>query len=234
MLVAPGTLLADATIALEEEERHHLRVRRAIAGESVRVLDGMGCLAEGRLVQGKSGFDVAVGPVRRVREAPAFTLIVGAGDKERFGWLAEKAAELGVTDLVPLKTDRTRSVAAGIREGHVLALQRRARQAIKQSRAAWAPRVHPPEGPRDAAARGAGTRRWLADGRAEPPPAVPPDDALTVVVGPEGGLIDAERQIFLAADFTPVRLAPDLLRFETAALAAAAVVASQRPRRTDG
>ena len=115
---------------------------------------------------------------------------------------------------------------------HVLALQRRARQAIKQSRAAWAPRVHLPEGPRAAAARGAGTRRWLADGRAEPPPAVPPDDALTVVVGPEGGLVDAERQIFLAADFTPVRLAPDLLRFETAALAAAAVVASQRSRRT--
>lgn len=232
MLVAPGTLLAGATLLLEEEERHHLRVRRAGLAEPVRVLDGVGHIAEGRLVEGRNGFDVRVGTVREVPEPPAFVLVVGAGDKERFGWLAEKAAELGVTDLVPLKTDRTRSVAAGIREGHVLALQRRARQAIKQSRAAWAPRVHPPEGPRDAAARGAGTRRWLADGRAEPPPAVPPEDALTVVVGPEGGLIAAERQIFLAADFTPVRLAPDLLRFETAALAAAAVVASQRPRRT--
>lgn len=231
VLVPPGTLLANATIALEEEERHHLRVRRAVAGESVRVLDGAGCVAEGRLVPSRDGLEVAVGPVHAVPEPPAFTLVVGAGDKERFGWLAEKAAELGVTDLVPLKTERTRSVAAGLREGHVQALQRRARQAIKQSRAAWAPRVHPPEGSRDAAARGAGTRRWLADGRAEPPPAVPPDDALTVVVGPEGGLIDSERQIFLAADFTPVRLAPDLLRFETAALAAAAVVASQRPRR---
>ena len=232
VLVPAGTLLALATLPLEDEERHHLRVRRAAVGESVRVLDGAGRVAEGRLVQGRNGFEVDVGPVRQVAEPPRFTLVVGAGDKERFGWLAEKAAELGVTDLVPLKAERTRSVAAGIREGHVQALQRRARQAIKQSHAAWAPRVHPPEGPRDAAARGAGTRRWLADARAEPPPAVPSEDPLPVVVGPEGGLIDSERQIFLAADFTPVRLAPDLLRFETAALAAAAVVASQRPRRT--
>lgn len=234
MLVAPGGLLAGTTLVLDEEERHHLKVRRAAAGEPVRLLDGEGGRGEGRLVQGPNGFAVEVQEVRRLPNPPAFALLVGAGDKERFGWLAEKAAELGVTDLVPLKTERTRSVAAGIREGHVLALQRRARQAIKQSQAAWAPRVHPPEGVREGAARGAGTQCWLADARAEPPRAIAPGTALTVVVGPEGGLTEAERQVFLAAGFIPVRLAPDLLRFETAALAAAAVVASQRPRRPDG
>jgi 16S rRNA (uracil1498-N3)-methyltransferase len=231
VLAMPGALVAGATVALEEEERHHLKVRRAATGDRVQVLDGQGAVGEGKLVSGRDGFAVELAAVRQVAAPACFTLIVGAGDKERFGWLAEKAAELGVTDLVPLKTERTRSVAAGIREGHVLALQRRARQAIKQSHAAWAPRVHPPESPREAAERGAGTRRWLADARAEPPPAVTPDEALTVVVGPEGGLVDAERAVFLAAAFAPVRLAPDLLRFETAALAAAAVVASQRPRR---
>jgi 16S rRNA (uracil1498-N3)-methyltransferase len=232
VLVAPGALLDGATIALDEEERHHLRVRRAAEGEAVRVLDGAGALADGRLVRGRDGLAVEVGSVRRMPNPPGFALVVGAGDKERFGWLAEKAAELGVTDLVPLKTERTRSVAAGIREGHVQALQRRARQAIKQSRAGWAPRVHPPEGVREAAKRAA-PLRWLADARAEPPPAIPPGAPITVVVGPEGGLVDSERQLFLAAEFLPVRLAPDLLRFETAALAAAAVVASQRSRRRD-
>ena len=232
VLVAPGSLVAHTTVPLEEEERHHLKVRRASEGEQVRVLDGAGLLADGRLLGGRDGFSVAIGEVQHLEAPPIFALVVGAGDKERFGWLAEKAAELGVTDLVPLKTERTRSVAAGIREGHVLALQRRARQAIKQSHAAWAPTVHPPEGVRQAAARGAGTQRWLADARAEPPSAIPPSTALTVVVGPEGGLTPEERAIFLAAEFTPVRLAPDLLRFETAALAAAAVVASQRPRRS--
>jgi len=231
VLVAPGTLEHGNQVALEAEEQHHLKVRRATVGERVSVLDGEGAVGEGRLVPGRDGFAVDIGAVRKLPPPPGFTLIVGAGDKERFGWLAEKAAELGVTDLVPLKTERTRSVAAGIREGHVLALQRRARQAIKQSHAAWAPRIHPPEGPQQAAERGRGTRRWLADARAEPPPSVIPEAGITVVVGPEGGLIDSERLVFLSADFVPVRLAPDLLRFETAALAAAAVVASQRPRR---
>jgi 16S rRNA (uracil1498-N3)-methyltransferase len=73
--------------------------------------------------------------------------------------------------------------------------------------------------------------RWLADATGEPPPQLPPEVPLVVVVGPEGGLVPAEREVFLEAKFRRVRLAPDLLRFETAALAAAAVVASQRPRR---
>ena len=85
---------------------------------------------------------------------------------------------------------------------------------------------------RFAAAQGDPEYRWLADATGEPPPELPPVAPLVVVVGPEGGLIPAEREVFLGAGFRRVRLAPDLLRFETAALAAAAVVASQRPRRS--
>lgn len=232
VLATPGSLVAGTTVVLDEEERHHLKVRRAVESERVRVLDGAGGIGDGRLIRTADEFAVAVDRVRQIPNPPAFTLIVGAGDKERFGWLAEKAAELGVTELVPLKTERTRSVAAGIREGHVAALQRRARQAIKQSGAPWAPRVSAPIDVRSAAAQGRAEFRWLADATGEPPPQLLPDVPLVVVVGPEGGLVPAERDRFLGAGFRPVRLAPDLLRFETAALAAAAVVASQRPRRS--
>lgn len=232
MLAAPGALIVGAIVTLDEEERHHLRVRRAAPGERVRALDGMGSVAEGVLLKSGGDLAVRVERVELVPQPPRFALVVGAGDKERFGWLAEKSAELGVTDLVPLKAERTRSVAAGIREGHLLALQRRARQAIKQSGAAWAPRVGAPVDVKFAAAQGVPDYRWLADATGEPPPELPPVAPLVVVVGPEGGLIPAEREVFLAAGFRRVRLAPDLLRFETAALAAAAVVASQRPRRS--
>jgi 16S rRNA (uracil1498-N3)-methyltransferase len=231
VLVAPGSLIDQSGIVLDEEERHHLKVRRAAGGEKVRVLDGAGTVGEGRLVPIAGDLGVQVERVRTVEQPPAFILVVGAGDKERFGWLAEKSAELGVTDLSPLKTDRTRSVAAGIREVHVAALQRRARQAIKQSGAPWAPRVTEPIDVKLAASRGLAEFRWLADATGEPPPQLPEDAPLVVVVGPEGGLVPSERDILLGAGFRRVRLAPDLLRFETAALAAAAVVASQRPRR---
>lgn len=234
ILVPRGILRDGAIVNPEEEEWHHLRVRRASEGEAVLVLDGAGATAPGKLVKSGKGFAIAVGVVRHCPKPPSFTLIVGAGDRDRFAWLAEKAAELGVTDLVPLTSERTRSVAAGIRESHIAALQRRARQAIKQSRAAWSPVIHSPRSVAEAAGTSAGAEnapRWLGDVDADPPPPIPPDGSLTVVVGPEGGLTEPERGTFLEAGFTPVRLAPDLLRFETAALAAAAVVASQRPRR---
>ncbi len=231
ILLAPGTMVAESTLPLDEEERHHLRVKRAAAGERVRLLDGAGSVGTARLVQLGGELGVEIGQVHLVPMPPGFMLIVGAGDKERFGWLAEKAAELGVTVLAPLKTERTRSVAAGIRDGHVAALQRRARQATKQSGAPWEPMVIAPVDVKFAGTQGEPEYRWLADATGEPPPQLPPGVPLVVVVGPEGGLVPAEREVFLEAGFRRVRLAPDLLRFETAALAAAAVVASQRPRR---
>lgn len=231
VLLAPGAMLADSTVTLDEEERHHLRVKRAVAGERVRLLDGAGSIGMGRLVQIGGELGVEIGQIREVPMPPGFMLIVGAGDKERFGWLAEKAAELGVTVLAPLKTERTRSVAAGIRDGHVAALQRRARQATKQSGAPWEPLVIAPVDVKFAGTQGEPEYRWLADATGEPPPQLPPGVPVVVVVGPEGGLVPSEREIFLEAGFRRVRLAPDLLRFETAAIAAAAVVASQRPRR---
>jgi 16S rRNA (uracil1498-N3)-methyltransferase len=232
VLVEEGGLIAGTTIGLDDEERHHLRVRRAAEGERVRALDGAGTIAEGVLIRIAGELAVRIERAEIVPAPPRFALVVGAGDKERFGWLAEKSAELGVTELFPLKAERTRSVAAGIREGHVLALQRRARQAIKQSGAGWAPQIGAPVDVKFAASQGEPDYRWLADATGDPPPELPPDVPLVVVVGPEGGLIPSERETFLAAGFRRVRLAPDLLRFETAALAAAAVVASQRPRRS--
>ena len=49
---------------------------------------------------------------------PELTLAVGAGDRERFAWLVEKAVELGVTAIVPLETERTAGVATRLRAAH--------------------------------------------------------------------------------------------------------------------
>ena len=57
---------------------------------------------------------------------------------------------------------------------------------------------------------------------------------MTVVIGPEGGLTPAERERVLAAGFEPIRLAAHTLRFETAAVAAAAAAVAGRLRRDHG
>ena len=60
------------------------------------------------------------------------------------------------------------------------------------------------------------------------------DARLTVVVGPEGGLTPDERERVLRAGFEAVRLAAHTLRFETAAVAAAAAAVAARLRGSNG
>ncbi|HVP71922.1 MAG TPA: RsmE family RNA methyltransferase, partial [Gemmatimonadaceae bacterium] len=50
---------------------------------------------------------------------------------------------------------------------------------------------------------------------------------ITIALGPEGGLAPNERAEMLAANFTPVKLAPTTLRFETAAIAALGIARAQ-------
>jgi 16S rRNA (uracil1498-N3)-methyltransferase len=147
-------------------------------------------------------------------------LVVGAGDRDRFGWLVEKAAELGVAEIVPLDSALVRSVAGRVRGVHLDRLRRQAREAIKQSGAPWAPAVTDLRTPEAVCAEVVEGVRWLADPAGGAPTRVG-SGALTAVIGPEGGLTEEEQAQFRAAGFAPVRLGPHLLRFETAAIAAA-------------
>lgn len=223
VLVPAGAARMGALLALDETEAHHLRVRRMVDGGSVELRDGAGLVGDGRvLVEGKR-VTVEVTAARVIPPPTPLRLAVGAGDKDRFGWLAEKAAELGVTELVPLETERTRGVADRLRAGQVDRLRRRAREAIKQSGAAWAPEIADPVALPSFAAHLPDGLRWLADIDGAVPGATG-GSAATAVIGPEGGLAPAERELLVAAGFQPVRLAAHVLRFETAAIAAAVLI----------
>lgn len=228
-MVPPGRdLHPGAILELDDAEAHHLMVRRAAAGETLRVLDGAGLVAYGTLLDGRRA-SVSVTEARRVPASAPLELAVGAGDKDRFTWLAEKATELGVTSLVPLETERTAHVANRVRGAHAEKLARRALEAAKQSGAPWATRVREPESLASYLANAPVGLRWLADGEGPVAPSSIGSDPIAVLVGPEGGFTDGERGAALAAGFRPVRLGANILRFETAALAAAAHVGIARP-----
>ncbi|HET8624863.1 MAG TPA: RsmE family RNA methyltransferase [Gemmatimonadales bacterium] len=215
------------TFALADGEEHHLRVRRAEDGELVDLRDGFGLVGIGRLQRQGRGWTVEVETAREVSAPAPLTLGVGAGDRERFEWLVEKAAELGVTAIVPLETERAVGVGSRLRTGQADKLRRRALEAVKQCGAAWAPAIENPAPLATFLARPVSGTRWLADPEGSAPRAVGSDE-LTIVVGPEGGLTAAEREAVLAAGYQPVALCENILRFETAAVAAAAVAAAAR------
>ncbi len=224
VLARAGSLAAGTPVALDAEEEHHLTVRRASTGDRVRLLDGAGRRAEGTLVvEGKRVAILVESVVDEPAPAPV-TLAVGAGDRERFGLLVEQAAQLGATEIVPLETARAASVATRLRDTHLERVRRRAREAIKQCGTAWAPTIAATLTPAEFLERPRTGRGWLADAEGTVPGSVSADEALTVAIGPEGGFTPAEAAGFLQADFTPVRLGPYLLRFETAAVAALTMV----------
>jgi 16S rRNA (uracil1498-N3)-methyltransferase len=220
---------APTTVTLADGEDHHLRVRRADDGAQVDLRDGAGLVGTGRLVRRGRGWGVEVDSTRRVERPIALVLAVGAGDRERFEWLVEKATELGVTALAPLETERALAVGTRLRPGQVDKLRRRALEAVKQCGAAWVPAIAEPEPLAAFLARPRMGTRWLADAGGGAPRSDGPGE-LTVLVGPEGGLTDRERAAAGSAGYRAVRLGPNVLRFETAAVAAAAVAFAARAR----
>jgi 16S rRNA (uracil1498-N3)-methyltransferase len=233
VLVPPGAA-GGRRERLDDAEQHHLRVRRARDGERVALRDGAGLVGVGRIAIVGRAWEVEIEHAERRPRPAALTLALGAGDRERFGWVVEKAVELDVTRIVPLVTARTADVATRLRESHLDKLRRQALEATKQCGAAWAMDVEAPETLEAFAARKEPGLRWLADAAGEPPPASLDGSAVSVVVGPEGGLEDQERTALVGAGYRPLALSAQTLRFETAALAAASVVASARLRGRHG
>ena len=229
VLVPAGTAAPGALVPLDDDEAHHLRVRRAEAGDAVELRDGAGLSGTGVLEGGTSRWGVRVGEVRRAAPPAALVLAVGAGDRDRFAWLVEKAAELGATEIVPVETERTTGVATRVQAKHADRLGRRALESVKQSGALWAPRVLEPMRLDELLRARTEGIRWIADPEGAAPPASVAG-GVTVLIGPEGGFTGGERAAAAAAGWQAVRLGPHVLRFETAAVAAAACIVAARER----
>ena len=159
-----------------------------------------------------------VGEVERVpRPAPEVAVAFAIVKGERPEWAVQKLTEIGVDRIVPMLTARS-VVRWPLGEGgQVTRLRRVAREAAVQSRRVWLPVV---EGmtPVEAVMGEPGAALAHAGGT---PPAL---DRPTLLVGPEGGWDDAE----LAAAPALVGLGPSVLRTETAATVAGALLCALR------
>ncbi len=233
-----ATFFVDATPAvgtlaeLSDAAARHARVRRVAVGDAVRLVDGRGTVAEGALTRlDHRGGDVEVATCSRAARAAPLALLVPVADRDRMLWLAEKAAELAVTDWRPVLYMRSRSVSPR-GEGEAFARKVRARMigALEQSGGAWLPVVHDEALLDHAIAACAGSRGLVLDAEGAPLPSRAPFGATAVAVGPEGGLEPAEREELAACGWHAVSLGGTTLRFETAALAAAAIIRASQGR----
>lgn len=181
----------------------------------------------------KSGVLASVGEV--VRQAPLPEVVLETWcaliRANRFDWALEKCVEAGADVIRPLVTERT------VR-GDAASASRRQRwdriaiEAAEQSGRLFVPVVEAPLPFAEALRRHRGTLVAADPGGAsvaEIGPLLPARGHIAVVVGPEGGLSDEERKAAEHAGALFLRLGPHVLRTETAAVVATALVRAALP-----
>ena len=232
------TLPTGGETVLDGAEGHHAAaVRRLRPGEPLALSDGLGGLADCTvLAVQRDSLRLAVRGLRRLAPpSPRFVLVQALAKGDRGELAVELAVELGVNELVPWAAARAVARWEGARGQRSLARWRStARAAAKQSRRAWVPPVTElasTEQVADRAAAAAGAL-VLHESAAVPLAGVPLPAAgdLLLVVGPEGGLDDAELAALTAAGAVPVRLGEPVLRTSTAGAAALAALSVRTGR----
>jgi len=215
----------DALTLPDNAARHVAAVLRLREGARLTLFDGRGREAAAELVE--------VGRKRVV--ARIDTVAPGAGESplavrlgqaiskgDRMDYAIQKAVELGVAAITPLYTDHGDVRLKGEREAKKLAHWRGvAASACEQCGRATVPPVHTPAtlaawlGERDETLRlvlhPATPTAWQTRGGV---------DTAALLIGPEGGLADAEVAAAGDAGFTPLTLGPRVLRTETAPVVA--------------
>jgi 16S rRNA (uracil1498-N3)-methyltransferase len=215
---------------LNDDDVHHLsRVLRLRDGEEVIAADGQGHWAR-TVWRGTAALEPVThgtgiggdGAVQEeARTEPALTVAFAPVKGERPEWVVQKLTELGIDRIVPLRSERSVVRWDGTRgEASVEKLRRVAREAAAQCRRVWLPEVcdtvdfadlHALGGPGEVVlAQLSGHRPTLAQH--------------VVAVGPEGGWSTDE----LASGLPTVGFGLSVLRAETAAVTAGALLASLR------
>jgi len=217
---------------LGKEETHHVAVTlRLRCGDAVVLFDGSGREGVG-LVERIDRRIVSV-RVSTIHERPfdvayRITLAVAMAKAHRQGYLIEKCTELGVAEIWPIFAERsvTRPDEAAVDKW-----SRRAIEAAKQSGRSWVPVIEKPRSFEEAVSLASGHETAVITDPDEKGIAFlsflagrRPKSAILVFVGPEGGWSDAERKIAGENGIKAVRLAPAILRAETAAVAVCAAV----------
>lgn len=210
---------------------HLVRVLRARVGQDFDIATGE-AVRRGRIVSVEnSRVEFDLGEEVSSADLAEVTLVLAVFKFDRMEWAIEKCTELGVSRIVPVVARRTDSHLAAAAAKRVERWQRIAWQASEQSRRAAPPEIAAPVKVSEALTFPATLRIVLAESEARTllrdlvkPNAVA--GGVVLAVGPEGGWTEDELQSFQKAGWISASLGSTILRAETAAMAATAVVAS--------
>lgn len=217
-------------VTLQADEAHHARrVLRLNVGDAVSLFDGQGVTAEARIVDWQGGATLSLTAMRRDEPTkPWVVLAVAVPKGARAEDMVNQLAQVGADVLIPISTERS---VVDPRDKKLAKFQRIAIEAAKQCGRSFLMEVRQvqPVGEvlaeyavanalttqRLIAAPGSADTKVQADGSVE---------TVVVLIGPEGGWTERELESARGAGFAAWCLGPYVMRIETAAVVAAAIV----------
>ena len=230
-------LTAESEITLDQQDVHHAcRVLKLGKGAAVTVADGKGAAFHGVISEAGPREVVVrlIEPAESNESSLRVTLLQSLPKGEKMDLIIRQAVELGVAQVVPMVTERSiPQFSASREEGRLKRWQKISLAAAAQCRRARLPRIEPVcrfEQALDMARRCLSLVPWEMEEKQclfellrQPRPK---DGAVLLFIGPEGGFSRGEIESLTAAGTVSVHLGPRILRVETAAIAALAMVQS--------
>jgi len=213
---------------LPEAQAHYIgRVLRLAAGDAVQLFDGSGQEFIGELAEvGKKNVQVELREqCAGLAESPLrIHLGQGLSRGERMDWAIQKATELGVAEITPIVSERCEVRLKDERADKRLAHWRQiAISACEQCGRSLLPAIHPPILLGDWLERTQAELKLVLHPVAEPLASHARPGSLAFLIGPEGGLSEAEVEAAQRAGYQAARLGPRVLRTETAPVVALSV-----------
>jgi 16S rRNA (uracil1498-N3)-methyltransferase len=230
----PQPLAIGLHIDLPETVAHHVHVVRLAPGDTVTLFNGDGgeYTAVLQTVEKRRASAEIKAHTARDAELPyAVTLAQALPEASKMDWIIEKAVELGAAAIQPLAARRCVVRLSGERAEKKLAhWQGVIVAASEQSGRNRLAHLAPVDEFKDWVAQQDLHRRVILTPRANESLADwarhQPPQALTIMVGPEGGFSEEEENLALAHGALALSMGPRILRTETAALAALAMLAA--------
>jgi 16S rRNA (uracil1498-N3)-methyltransferase len=231
--IAPGQVIGPSITIMGDDVRHIATVLRMKPGEMLILCDGKGAEYTAKIEQvGRAEIAAEiVHEKKREIPSPQVTLVQGLPKFDKMDWIVQKATELGVSSIVPLITERT-IVKIKDKEKRVQRWQKICREAAMQSSRVDIPRVETIQSIRDyfhTVVFDPDTLLLLPwEEGTQPIKEILRSRVgakhIIVLIGPEGGFSAAEAEMIKGKGFHAVNLGPNILRTETAAVAALSMI----------
>ena len=225
------TPIADGLATLGNEQAHHLtKVMRAKVGDQIGLFDGKGVEYEAQIVaiSKKSASLEVISSQSKPDLTPELTIAVALpkGDRQKF--LVEKLVELGANKLIPLGTKR------GVAVANAKAIDRIKKQVVeatKQCRRSHLMKVGELQDVKQLIEKSQPDEchLFLADPYSKNKLSeadLQDEKQIIIAIGPEGGFSNAENESFVNSSWQPISFSPNVLRIETAAVSAIAILRS--------